>query len=120
MQKSHRKALFSRYLFSIFLYTITQNAIQTRKLHAVSVFVLYLLFIDSIFRQANTPFSQSRQYPTPFYLSVLYYHGNPRLLRESILLPDSMIFFPIAMLSAVLKNTKKRGPPPTVMNPTKP
>ena len=31
-----------------------------------------------------------------------------------------MIFFPIAMLSAVLKNTKKRGPPPTVMNPTKP
>ena len=58
MQKSHRKALFSRYLFSIFLYTITQNAIQTRKLHAVSVFVLYLLFIDSIFRQANPPFSQ--------------------------------------------------------------
>ena len=84
------------------------------------MFVLYLPFIDSIFRQANTPFSQNRQYPTPFYLSVLYYHGNPRLLRESILLPDSTIFSPIAILSAASKNTKKWGPPPTVMNPTKP
>ena len=74
------------------LYTITETHIQTRKLRAVSVFVLYLPFIDSIFRQANTPFSQNRQYPTPFYLSVLYYHGNPGLLRESILLPDSTIF----------------------------
>ncbi len=34
-------------------------------------------FFNSIFRQANTPFSQNRQYPTPFYLSVLYNHGNP-------------------------------------------
>jgi hypothetical protein len=67
----------SHHHFSIFLYTITQNPIQTRKLHAVSVFVLYLPFIDSIFRQTNTPFSQNRQYPTPFYLSVLYNHGNP-------------------------------------------
>ena len=59
------------------LHTITETHIQTRKLRAVSVFVLYLPFIDSIFRQANTPFSQNRQYLTPFYLSVLYYHGNP-------------------------------------------
>ena len=99
---------------------ITETHIQTRKLHAVSVFVSYPPFFNSIFRQANTPFSQNRQYPTPFYLSVLYYHGNPWLLRESILLPDSTIFAPIAILSAASKNTKKRGPPPTVMNPTKP
>ena len=111
---------FSCYYFTIFLYTITQNSKLSRKLRAVSVFVLYLPFIDSIFRQTNTPFSQNRQYPTPFYLSVLYYHGNPWLLRESILLPDSTIFSPIAILSAASKNTKKRGPPPTVMNPTKP
>ncbi len=89
----------SRYHFSIFLYTITQNCciitethIQTRKLRAVSVFISYPPFFNSIFRQANTTFSQNRQYPTPFYFSVLYYHGNPRLLRESILLPDSTIF----------------------------
>ena len=74
---------FSCYYFSIFL----ETHIQTRKLRAVSVFVSYPPFSDSIFRQTNTPFSQNRQYPTPFYLSVLYYHGNPRLLRESILSP---------------------------------
>ena len=84
------------------------------------MFVSYPPFFNSIFRQTNVPFSQNRQYLTPFYLSVLYYHGNPRLLRESILLPDSTIFSPIAILSAASKNTKKRGPPPTVMNPTKP
>ena len=89
------------------LQTITETHIQTRKLHAVSVFVLYLPFIDRIFRQANTPFSQNRQYPTSFYLSVLYYHGNPCLLRDSILLPDNTILSPIAILSAASKNTKK-------------
>ena len=97
---------FSCYYFTIFLYTITQNSKLSRKLRAVSVFVLYLPFIDSIFRQTNTPFSQNRQYPTPFYLSVLYYHGNPGLLRESILLPDSTILSPIATLSAACKNKK--------------
>ena len=102
------------------LQTITETHIQTRKLRAVSVFVSYPPFFNSIFRHANTLFHKNRQYPTPFYPSVLYYHGNPWLLRESILLPDSTIFSPIAMLSAALKNTKKRGPPPTVMNPTKP
>ena len=80
--------------------------ILSRKLHAVSVFVSYTPFSDNIFRQTNTPFSQNRQYPTPFYLSVLYYHGNPWLLRESILLPDSTIFSPIATFSAASKNTK--------------
>ena len=75
-------------------------------MQTVSVYVSYPSYFNSIFRQTNTPFSQNRQYPTPFYLSVLYYHGNPRLLRESILLPDSTIFFPIAPLSAALKNTK--------------
>ena len=80
----------------------------------------YPPFFNSIFRQTNTSFTQNRQYPTPFYLSALYYHGNPGLLRESILLPDSTILSPIAILSAASKNTKKRGPPPTVMNPTKP
>ena len=58
-------------------YTITETHIQTRKLRAVSVFVSYPPFFNSIFRQTNTPFSQNRQYPTPFYLSALYYHGNP-------------------------------------------
>ncbi len=89
-------------------------------IHKVSVFVSYPPFFNTIFRQANPSFSQNRQYPTPFYLSALYYHGNPGLLRESILLPDSTIFSPIAILSAASKNTKKWGPPPTVMNPTKP
>ena len=89
-----------------FSYTITETHIQTRKLRAVSVFVSYPPFFNSIFRQTNTPFSQNRQYPTPFYLSVLYYHGNPWLLRESILLPDSTIFSPIAPLSAASKNPK--------------
>ena len=121
MRKRTAKQPFSsRYHFLFFLYTITETHIQTRKLRAVSVLVSYPPFFNSIFRQANTPFSQNRQYPTPFYLSALYYHGNPGLLRESILLPDSTIFAPIAILSAASKNTKKRGPPPTVMNPTKP
>ena len=113
--------------FSIFLYTITQNPILSRKLickHENSEQFPCLYHIprfSTAFSIKLIPFfHKNQQYPTPFYLSVLYYHGNPRLLRESILLPDSMIFFPIAMLSAVLKNTKKRGPPPTVMNPTKP
>ena len=107
-------------IFQFYCILSRKTAVLSRKLHAVSVFVSYPPFFNSIFRQANTPFSQNRQYPTPFYLSVLYYHGNPGLLRESILLPDSTIFSPIAILSAASKNTKKRGPPPTVMNPTKP
>ena len=49
-----------------------------------------------------------------FHAKLGYFHGNCRLL------PDSTIFSPIAILSAASKNTKKRGPPPTVMNPTKP
>ena len=108
-------------------YTITQNLciitethIQTRKLRAISVFVSYPPFFNSIFHQTNTPFRQNRQYPTPFYLSALYYHENYRLLPDSILLPDSTIFSPIAPLSATSKITKKRGPPTTMMNPTKP
>ena len=107
--------------FSIYYHAkphiITETHIQTRKLRAVSVFVLYLPFIDSIFRQTNTPFSQNRQYPTPFYLSVLYYHGNPRLLRESILLPDSTIFPPIAILSAALKTQKREAHQPLRWTP---
>ena len=97
---------FSCYYFTIFLYTITQNSKLSRKLRAVSVFVSYPPFFNSIFRQTNTLFRKNRQYPTPFYLSTLYYHGNPWLLRESILLPDSTIFPPIAILSAASKNTK--------------
>ena len=81
---------------------------QTRKLHAVSVFISYLPFFNSIFRQANTPFSQNQQYPTPFYPSVLYYHGNPRLLCESILLPDSTIF-PLSPLYQRHPKTPKSG-----------
>ena len=77
-------------------------------IQVVTVFVSYPTYFNNIFRQANTPFSQNRQYPTPFDLSVLYYHGNPWLLRESILLPDSTIFAPIAILSAASKN-KKNG-----------
>ena len=88
------------------LQTITETHIQTRKLRAVSVFVSYPPFFNSIFRQPNTLFRKNQQYPTPFYLSVLYYHGNPRLLRESILLRDSTIFSPIAILSAASKNKK--------------
>ena len=118
---------FSHSVFTVFLIyehaklqTITETHIQTRKLRAVSVFVSYPPFSNSIFRQPNTLFRKNQQYPTPFYLSTLYYHGNPGLLRESILLPDSTIFSPIAPLSAASKNTKKRGSPTTVMNPTKP
>ena len=88
------------------LQTNTETHIQTRKLHAVSVFVSNSPFFDSIFRQANTPFTQNQQYPTSFYLSDSYYHGNYRLLRESILLPVSTIFPSIATFSAASKNTK--------------
>ena len=105
-KKSHCTALFSSYHFQFFCILSRKTHIQTRKLRTVSVFVLYPPFFNSIFRQANTPFSQNRQYLTPFYLSVLYYHGNPGLLRESILLPDSTIFSPIAILSAASKNKK--------------
>ena len=96
-------AVFQTANFTVYYHA---KPIQTRKLHAVSVFVLYLPFIDSIFRHANTLFRKNQHYPTPFYLSTLYYHGNPRLLRESILLPDSTIFSPIAILSAASKNKK--------------
>ena len=82
-------------------------------------------------------FSKNEMLKWPFFIVIIYslnfyrfahikhgnsayYHGNPGLLRESILLPDSTIFAPIAILSAASKNTKKRGPPPTVMNPTNP
>ena len=107
MRKRTAKQPFSsRYHFLFFLYTITETHIQTRKLHAVSVFVSYPPFFNSIFRQPNTLFRKNQQYPTPFYLSVLYNHGNPWLLRESILLPDSTIFSPIAILSAASKNQK--------------
>ncbi len=87
----------------IFHYTFLFDA------YAVSVFVPYPPFFNSIFRQTNTPFSQNRQYPTPFYLSVLYYHGNPGLLRESILLPDSTIF-PQSPSYQRHPKTKKLGP----------
>ena len=99
---------FLEYSIGIYKFCIQtgKTAVLSRKLRAVSVFVSYPPFFNSIFRQANTPFSQNRQYPTPFYLSVLYYHGNPGLLRDSILLPDSTIFSPIAILSAASKNTK--------------
>ena len=126
-KKSHQPALVLPLIFFNFTvyyhakpHIITETHIQTRKLRTVSVFVLYPPYFNSIFSQTATLFRKNRQYPTPFYLSVLYYHGNPGLLRESILLPDSTIFAPIAILSAASKNTKKRGPPPTVMNPTNP
>ena len=123
-KKDCQTALFlplSFFIFSVYyhakLHTITETHMQTRKLHTVSVFVSYPPFFNSIFRQANTPFSQNRQYPTPFYLSALYYHGNPGLLRESILLPDSMIFAPIAILSAVSKPQQKEVHQPLQWTP---
>ena len=74
-------AVFQTANFTVYyhakLQTITETHIQTRKLRAVSVFVSYPPFSNSIFRQANTSFTQNRQYPTPFYPSVSYYHGNP-------------------------------------------
>ena len=116
-KKSHCTALFLLLLFFNFsvyyhakLHIITETHIQTRKLRAVSVLVSYPPFFNSIFRQANTLFTQNQQYPTPFYLSALYYHGNPGLLRESILLPDSTILSPIAILSAASKNKKVASP----------
>ncbi len=45
---------------------------------------------ENSWRDSFFPF---RQYPNPFYLSALYDHENRRLLRESILLPDSIHFF---------------------------
>ncbi len=74
-------AVFQTANFSVYyhakLHTITETHIQTRKLRAVSVFVSYTPFSDSIFRQTDTLFRKNQQYPTPFYLSALYYHGNP-------------------------------------------
>ena len=112
-KKSSRTALallLTFFNFSVYyhakLHTITETHIQTRKLRAVSVFVSYTPFSDSIFRHANTLFRKNQHYPTPFYLSALYYHGNPGLLPESILLPESTIFPSIAILSAASKNPK--------------
>ena len=83
-KKSHQPALVLPLIFFNFSvyyhakpHTITETHIQTRKLHAVSVFVLYLPYFNSIFCQTNTLFRKNQQYPTLFYLSVLYYHGNP-------------------------------------------
>ena len=114
--------LLTFFNFSVYyhakLYTITETHIQTRKLRAVSVLVSYPPSFNSIFRQTDTLFRKNHQYPTPFYLSVLYYHGNPGLLRESILLPDSTIFPLSPSYQRHPKTPKNRGPPPTVMNPT--
>ena len=63
-------------------------------------------------RAIEHPFS-----PAIIFNFSVYYHGNSWLLPESILLPDSTIFPPIAILSAALKKHKNRGPPTTPMNP---
>ena len=48
-----------------------------------------------------------------YHAKLGYYHGNSRLLRDSIILPQSPSF-------QRRTKRKKAGPPPTVMNPTKP
>ena len=53
------------------------SAYYHAKLRTVSVFVLYPPYFNSIFHQTNISFRKKQQYPTPFYLSALYYHGNP-------------------------------------------
>ena len=99
---SRHPALFPCYHSSVIFYRFThiqtwKLCILARKLPAgfranTGSYRVCIIspFFNSIFRQANTPFSQNRQYPAPFYLSVLYYHGNYRLLRDSILLPDNI------------------------------
>ena len=86
-------------------------------IYILTSFVSYSPFFNSIFRHTNTLFHKNQQYPTPFYLSVLYYHGNPWLLRESILLPDSTIFSPIAILSAASKTQKREAHHPPWWTP---
>ena len=58
-------AVFQTANFSVYyhakLHIITETHIQTRKLRAISVFISYPPFFNSIFRQANTPFSQNQQ-----------------------------------------------------------
>ena len=116
MKKEPLNNPFPRYHFSIFLYTITQNLciitephIQTRKLRAVSVFISYPPFSNSLFRQIIMPFTKNPHYPTPFYLSATYYHGNPGLLRESILLPDSRILLQSPSYQRHQKRKKERS-----------
>ena len=95
------------------LQTITETHIQTRKLRAISVFLSYPPF-STAFSVKLIPFSQKPPIPYTFLQVRFILSRKPRLL------PDSTIFSPIAILSAASKNTKKRGPPTTVMNPTKP
>ena len=105
--------LFPRYHFSIFLYTTTQNPILSRKLiykHENSGQFPCLYHIPRFSTTFSVkPIHLSAKtanilllFTFPFYTIT----ETPRLLRESILLPDSTIFSPIAPLSAASKNPK--------------
>ena len=117
---------FSCYYFSIFLYTITQNSILSRKL---------------IYKHEN-----SEQFPCLYYIARLSTAFSVKLIHLSaktanILLlftfpfytitetPDFCVkvyfclivrFLPQSPSYQRHPKTKKWGPPPTVMNPVKP
>ncbi len=78
---------------------------QKKSLHS-SLSFFHFLFINS---------------PIHYLAKPPYFSAKPYTIwRNYRLLPNCIHQSPIAMLSAVSKNHKKRGPPPTVMNPTIP
>ena len=119
-------ALFSCYHFSIFLYTITQNSKLSRKL---------------IYKHGN-----SMQFPCLYHIPRFSTAFSVKLIRLSAKTdntlhpftfpfytitetPDFCVivyfclivrFFPNRHPISGIKKHKNRGPPPTVMNPTKP
>ena len=87
---------------------ITETHTQTRKLHAVSVFVSYPPFFDSIFRQTNTPFNQNRQYPTPFTFSFYTITETPDFCVK-VYFCLIVRFFPLSPSYQRHPKTKKLG-----------
>ena len=90
------------------LQTITETHIQTRKLWAVSVFVSYPPFFNIIFRQTNTPFSQNRQYPTPFTFPLYTITETPDFCVK-VYFCLIVRFFPLSPSYQRHPKTKKLG-----------
>ncbi len=80
--KIHKQNIIHYFIYILQITNFANNYENSQRvsviIQAVSVFVSYLPYYNSIFRQTNTSFSQNRQYPTPFYFSVIYYHKKPR------------------------------------------
>ena len=101
------------------LKTILRNSKLSRKFPTGSrdnLSCFGVSIISSIFQHHFQTIHDIFQLKLPISFNFLPFRHkllqNPRLLCESILLPDSTIFFLIAILSAAYKTTKKWGPQP--------